>query len=261
MSNRIFVFLLLAAAICYQRPCFAQLVNYNAIQVKVLYEALEFDKAIESGQILLKSRQKFTREELATVHQYMALSFYNTGKIDSARSHFLSLLSIQPDFEPDPINVSPKIISFFEQLKNETVTRPTDHAIGYTKYVFLQDLRPGATFRSAVLPGWGQLYKHQKTRGHIIGGVFIASLMATGVSLYLEKDNHNKYLDSTTPASIEANYDTYNSWFKKRKVFTITTISVWAFSILDALWAPYSHSALSIRNNEISLSMHIPLRK
>jgi len=261
MSNKIFVFLLLASAISYQRPCIAQLANYNAIQVKVLYEALEFDKAIQSGQNLLKSGQKFAREELATVHQYMALSFYNTGKIDSARSHFLTLLSIQPNFEPDPINVSPKIISFFQQLKNETATRPADHAIGYTKYVFLQDLRPAATFRSAVLPGWGQFYKHQSTRGYIIGGVFIASLMATGISLYLEKDNHNKYLDSTTPASIEANYDTYNNWFKKRKVFTITTMSVWAFAILDALWAPYPHPALSVGNDEISLSIQLPLRK
>lgn len=227
----------------------------------MLYEALEFEKAIQSGQNLLKSNRKYNQDELATVHQYMALAFYNTGKIDSARSHFLTLLSIKPDFELDPISVSPKIISFFDQLKNETRASTEEHAIGYTKYVFLEDLRPGATLRSALLPGWGQIYKHQKTRGYIIGGAFIASLAATGVSLYLENHNHNKYLDSTTPSAIQANYATYNNWYKRRKAFTIATVSVWAIAILDALWSPYQHPTLSVGKNDITLSIHIPIRK
>jgi len=261
MLNKTVIFFILVAAIFYQQPCYAQIANYNAIQVKVLYEALEFDKAIHSGQNLLKSNLRFTHDELTTIHHYMALSFYNTGKIDSARSHFLTLLSLQPDFELDPISVSPKIISFFDQLKNETESAVTDHTVGYTKYVFLEDLRPGATLRSALLPGWGQIYKHQKIRGYIIGGAFIASVAATGVSLYFENHNHNKYQDSTTPASIETNYDTYNGWFKKRKIFTITTVSVWAIAIFDALWAPYPRPTVSMENDDITLSIHIPLRK
>ena len=179
----------------------------------------------------------------------------------TARIHFLSLLSIRPDFKLDPVNVSPKIISFFEQLKNETRNPKTEQAIGYTKYVFLEDLRPGATLRSTLLPGWGQIYKHQKKRGYFIGGVFIASLTATGVSLYFEKDNHNKYLDSTTPAAIEKIYNTYNNWFKRRKLFTIATVSIWAIGILDALWAPYLNTKVSAGNEDITLSINIPLRK
>ena len=262
MSNKTLRLFFLVVAVLSQQPSFGQqFPNYNAIQVKVLYEALEFDKAIQSGQNLLKSNQRFSRDELATIHQYMALSFYNKGEIDSSRSHFLTLLSIQPDFEPDPISVSPKIISFFDQLKSETKSRATEHALSYTKYVFLEDLRPGATFRSALLPGWGQIHKHQKNRGYIIGGAFITSLAAAGISIYFEKDKHNRYLDSTTPAEIEANYDTYNSWFKKRKLFTITTMSIWAFAVLDALWAPYPHIAVSADRHEVALSITLPFGK
>jgi hypothetical protein len=259
MLNKIGILFFLT--IFYQQPFYAQLTNYNAVQVKVLYEALEFDKAIQSGQNLLKSNYQFNRDELSTIHQFMALSFYNMGNIDSARVHFLSLLSIQPDFELDPVSVSPKIISFFEQLKNETQNSKAGQAIGYTKYVFLEDLRPGATLRSALLPGLGQIYKHQKKRGYFIGSAFIASLAATGISLYFEKDNHNKYLDSTTPNTIEENYKTYNNWFKKRKLFTITTISIWAVAVLDALWAPYPQATLSVDKHNVSLSINLPLRK
>jgi tetratricopeptide (TPR) repeat protein len=258
MLNKIGIFFFLAF-FC-QQPFYAQLSTYNAVQVKVLYEALEFDKAIQSGQNLLKSNHQFNRDELSTIHQFMALSFYNMGKIDSARVHFLSLLSIQPDFELDPVSVSPKIISFFEQLKNGSQSATTEPAIGYTKYVFLEDLRPKATLRSALLPGWGQIYKYQKKKGYFIGGAFIASLGATGVSLYFEKDNHNKYLDSTTPAAIKKNYNTYNNWFKRRKLFTIATVSIWAIGILDALWAPYLDTKVSVRNEDITLSINVPLR-
>lgn len=239
----------------------AQVFDYDVIQVKVLYETLEFNKAINTGQRLLKSNQQLKREELITINNYMALSFYNISKLDSARSHFLTLLSIHPDFELDPINVSPKIISFFNQIKKEVKSSQTENTIGYTKYVFLEDLRPAATFRSAIIPGWGQLYKNQKRRGYIIGGVFIASLIATGTSVYFEKDSHNKYLDSTTPNSIEDNYNTYNGWFKKRKLFTITTISIWAVAVLDALWAPYPQAAISVDKHNVSLSINLPLRK
>ncbi len=261
MSNKNCIFLIVPIIIFFYSTSPAQLTDNNAIQVKILYEALEFDKAISTGQELVKTNLEFNKDELSIIHQFVALSFYNMGKIDSARSHFLSLLSINPGFELDPIKVSPKIISFFNQLKEETQSVPADNTIGYTKYVFMEDLRPGATLRSFILPGWGQLYKHQKRRGYIIGGAFVASLAATVVSLYLEKTNHDKYLESTTPSTIEENYQTYNDWFKRRKLLTISTISIWAVAILDALWSPYPHGGISIDNNNLSFSVNIPLGK
>lgn len=261
MLNKIRTVLFFFVSVFIYQTISGQVFDSDIIQVKVLYESLEFNRAINSGQRLLKSNQELNKEELVTIHNYMALSFYNIGKIDSARSHFLTLLSIQPDFELDPINVSPKIISFFEQIKKEVKKSQTENTIGYTKYVFLEDLRPAATFRSALIPGWGQIYKNQKKRGYIIGGAFITSLIATGTSIYFEKDTHNKYLDSTTPNTIEENYKTYNSWFKKRKLFTITTISIWAVAILDALWAPYPQATLSVNKHNVSLSINLPLRK
>lgn len=261
MSNKTCIFLIFLFSIFFIKSGSAQLANNSARQVKILYEALEFNKAIKTGKNLLESDLGFGKGYLITIHQYVALSFYNLGKIDSARSHFLSLLSIDPAFELDPIKVSPKIISFFDDLKKEIGSQPAEEAVGYTKYIFVEDLRPGATFRSIILPGWGQLYKHQKMRGYILSGAFVASLAATGVSLYFEKDTRNKYLANTMPSTIEENYQTYNDWFKRRKLFTVTTICIWAVAILDALWAPYPQAGISIDNKNLSFSLNIPLRK
>lgn len=261
MSNNIYGWIITISITFLFQPGVAQSINSDAIQVKVLYEALEFDKAINRGQSLLTGDGKFDKDELITIHQFTALSFYHVGKIDSARSHFLSLLSIAPAFELDPIKISPKIIDFFNQLKEEIPDRGTDTPIGYTKYVFVEDLRPGATLRSMVLPGWGQIHKGQKKRGWIMGGAFLSSFAATGISLYLEKKNHDEYLDSSTPSAIEENYQTYDDWFKRRKFFTISTLSIWAVAVLDALWSPYPQATISAEDWGLSVSLNIPLRK
>lgn len=261
MSNKIPIAIILLISISFCYISSAQPSNTNENRVRLLYERLEFDEAIETGQNLLASNLELGKEDLITINEYMALSFYNLGKIDSARSHFLSLLSIEPAFELDPIEVSPKIITFFNELKQEAGSQQAEDAIGYTKYIFVEDLRPGATFRSIILPGWGQFYKHQKTRGYILGGAFVASLAATGVSLYFEKDNRDKYLGSTTPSTIEKDYQTYNDWFKRRKLFTVSTICIWAVAVLDAMWTPYPQVGISLHNKNLSLSLNIPLRK
>lgn len=239
----------------------AQAVDSDAIQVKVLYEALEFEKAIHAGQSLLSSERRFAKEELVIIHQFMALSFYHIGDTDSSRSHFLSLLSIDPAFELDPIKVSPKIIDFFSQLKAEVGNAQESRAIAYKKYVFVEDLRPGATLRSFILPGWGQFYKHQRKKGYVVGAAFLTSVAATGVSAYLEKKHHDEYLDSINPTEIEENYQTYNDWHKRRQFFVISTLSIWAVGVLDALWSPYPQTRVAVGDGRLSVSVNIPLRK
>ena len=241
---------------------YSQLTNFDVQQVRVLYESLEYDKAISIGNLLLKSNYSFSKNDFIILHEYMALSFYNVGNIDSSRSHFLSLLSINPEYDLDPIKVSPKIIDFFNQLKSE-IKSPSEKVelVPYKEYVFMEDIRPKAGLRSTILPGWGQIYKGQKKRGLIIGGLFFASLAATGISLVFEKESEDKYLQSTTPSTIEDNYNTYNEWHKRRQFFSITTISIWAIGIFDALYMPYENIALSVNpHNDILLSINIPFR-
>jgi hypothetical protein len=241
---------------------YSQLTNYDPQQVRVLYESLEYEKAVLTGNLLLRSNYSFNKDDLIFLHEYIALSFYNLGEIDSSRSHFLSLLSIHPEHELDPIKVSPKIINFFDRLKSETkMPLEATKLTPYKEYVFVEDVRPKAGLRSALLPGLGQLYKGQKKKGLIIGGLFITSLAATGVSLYFEKDSEDKYLQSTIPSNIEVNYNTYDNWYKRRQFFTITTVSVWAIGILDALFTPYAGITFTQNSHDnLSLTLNFPLR-
>lgn len=225
----------------------AQTNSADIMQLKFYYDSFEFDKVISTGNAALKSGRQLTPDELEFLHQYMALSFYNTAQLDSARAHFLSLLSLDPDRELDPVNISPKIIDFFTEIKKDyQALAASSPQTAFTKYVFVEDPRPGAAWRSAVIPGWGQFYKQQKSKGYILGGAFWGSLIATGVAWLQEDQAHQDYLNSSTSTDIENNYSTYNKWFKTRRTLMITTAVLWAVTVGDAMWSPYAQSSLAI---------------
>ncbi len=222
----------------------AQSLPSRVENLQQLYRNLQFEAVIEEGRDLLAHAGELTPHQLATIHEQMALSFFSLGQLDSSRSHFLSLLSLFPDWTLDPIYVSPKIIDFFEQLKHQSVQQnPNAPAIAptpYTRYVVVQDPRPAAAWRSLLLPGWGQWYKAQKKRAYWVGGTVLASAVSTVAAALLEQAAHEDYLAARDEQLIQERYDRYNFWFKTRRTLQTVTIIGWALNVADALWTPAS---------------------
>jgi tetratricopeptide (TPR) repeat protein len=219
---------------------FAQKTASDISQIKFLYEDLRYEEAIKFGQQILRDEDYLSANHLEYVHQYMAYSFYNIGKSDSARVHFLSLLSINPEIELNPLITSPKIIDFFNQTKsNFQEVSDNQNIISYPKYILIEDKRPDAAWRSAILPGWGQYYKGQPARAYVFGAAFVTSAAILGVSIVNENKYKDDYLESTDPDDIAQKYDRYNNWSKARQISTFTTIGIWLLSFADALWSDY----------------------
>ncbi len=214
-------------------------VSPNAVQqLETAYRSLQFETVIKQGRTLLAQQQSLSPEQLAKIHEQMALSFFSLGELDSSRSHFLSLLSLYPDWKLDPIYVSPKIIAFFERLKQESAHQQSVNAVPYTRYVIVTDPRVGATWRSLLIPGWGQWYKAQKKRAYLFGGVVGLTLLGTGISALLESSAHQAYLNARDEQTIRQQYDRYNFWYKTRRTFTVLTFLGWTLNVADALWTP-----------------------
>ncbi len=205
------------------------------------YRNLHFEAVIQEGRELLKQAKGLNPQQLATIHEQMALSFFSLGQLDSSRSHFLSLLSLFPEWQLDPIYVSPKIIDFFQQLK-KTYTQqsvmPAPSAVPYTRYIIVEDRRPGAAWRSLLLPGWGQWYKSQKKRAYWVGGTVFLSAAGTLAAALLERNAHQIYLATQDEQLIAQRYDRYNFWFKTRYTMQTITLLGWALNVVDALWTP-----------------------
>ena len=232
------------------------------LQIKFLYEELRYEEAIQSGEKMMREGRLYTPQSLELVHQFMALSYYNLGRTDSAKVHFLSLLSINPDKELNPIDTSPKIIEFFKKLKEEQRSSISSGqtTAAYRQYIFPEDRRPSAAWRSALVPGWGQYYKDQKKRGYLLGGLFAGSAISTITSAFLEEKYKTNYRESTDPQIIKEQYDLYNQWSKTRRISLYTSIALWAISFTDALWSPYVELSIADQTPEnVSLSISFPI--
>lgn len=93
----------------------------------------------------------------------------------------------QPANEEEDI----KIVDFNEYVKE---------VVKEEKIRQQDDLRRSALWRSALLPGWGQWYAGQTTRGGIYGGMFLTSLAAR-LSFYQQNMQAQKdYKNITLPA-------------------------------------------------------------
>lgn len=230
-------------------------------QLKKLYEQFEFEKVVSLGQQMIKHANKLEREDLLFLHKYLGVTYFLLGKPDSARIQFLSLLSVNPDISLDPVNFSPKIVKFFDEIKSgygeQTSGQPNP---SFTKYIFVEDRRINAVWRSALLPGWGQFYKKQKKRGLIFGSAFVVGVLSTGVALYQENRFHDDYLNTQNPSQLDKNYGKYNAWYKTRRSLSVVTAAVWLAAVVDALWKPTSRTRAHISNQQgPALVLRIPL--
>ncbi len=239
MLNKVLLFSWLSILLT-QGHLSAQSKEYDIFQLRFLYNEVKFDEVIQLGRTLLKNPERLDQKDLEHIHKYLALSFFNTGLTDSSRSHFYTLLSINPDFEPDPIQTSPKILEFFGRIKSSfEKEREKRTVIPYTQYVFVEDIRPAAALRSLLLPGWGQWYKKQPSKAYLFGGAFISATLSVGISYALEKNMRQKYLDEKDPARIAGRYDDYNTMSKTRRIMQYTALALWGASIADALFSSY----------------------
>ncbi len=106
----------------------------------------------------------------------------------------------------------------------------------------------GAGFRSAIVPGWGQIYADQTAKGAFF---FIAEAVALGGLVWTQsnyvdtKDTYEQaladYRNATQIDEIESAWDdvqqTYSDaedWERKRDVWLYAAVGIWAINVVDA---------------------------
>lgn len=229
--------------------------------LQTLNEKFKFEEVISTGRDLLQNTNNLLENEIKLIHEYIAISFFTLGEPDSAHLHFMTLLSMDKNYSPDPIRTSPKIRDFFANIKEEYNNLDNQNRPEYIeRYMFVEDLRPNAAWRSIVLPGWGQLYKNQPVKGYVFGGTFLVGLLVTTGAWIKENDYKGQYLNSTDPSEISDMYDQYNNWSKIRRGVMYTTIAVWMLNFFDALWSEYPRLDIEINNPDtVNLSVILSL--
>jgi hypothetical protein len=107
----------------------------------------------------------------------------------------------------------------------------------------------GALWRSVVIPGWGQRYKGEKSKGWVLTGLAAGLLGGTVAAYAYDRSAHNAYegLGPTTggQATPESTFESdYRAEVYAQVLLDLVgaaTAGVWAYSIADSAFTPLEH--------------------
>lgn len=207
-------------------------------QMILAFQQLDYGTAQKIGTQIISDFRKYSPMDLLEAHKILGVIAYHNGRIADANAQFEQALSIDRTANLDSVYVSPKIIQYFEELKanynSKQTTAATERPASY-RYLIQPDPRPLATLRSMAFPGWGQLYKNDRTKGYILFTASAILILSTATFHFLQQDAHDQYLSAIDERAIQDKYDHYNLFFKLRNNAALIYGGVWLYSFFDAL--------------------------
>ncbi len=82
------------------------------------YDLGRFAEALQKAQDAI-GLSNFTAQQRLTLHQIAGLSAFNLNDQKAAKTHFLQMLQLEPDYQLDPFAVAPVVMKLFEQVRKD----------------------------------------------------------------------------------------------------------------------------------------------
>lgn len=235
-SHRLLGILISLSALYLLAPTVAAQTNAvdKTDEIKRALERAEYQIAAELADSAIVHFTDYTPEKLAAIYTLRALVAWQQGEVALADAHFMSALQLNYDHQLDPVFFSPALQKRFALLRAK-MPRPDRPAHPETRYVMLPDPRVNAAWKSLLIPGWGQSYKGQKTRGRIYLVAAAALAGGTLTAHLLRRHAESRYLEATGEAQAQARYKTFNHYHLLRNNLALALGLTWGASVLDAL--------------------------
>ncbi len=224
-------------------------------KAKLYYNNGEYENAIKQLEDALQYLKQLNQTEQVEAYKYLAFSYVAFGDKERAKEQFKKALLLDPKLELDPATVSPKIIKVFEEAKAEmaavTPKPPTVQPPAKPTKPVVQPAQvstTGALIRSCCLPGWGQMYKGESSKGKKLM-IATAILLPTAViSSSIQEVKHQKYLDIEPGNEIEMDqaYKEYRLWYNIAAISWGSYFVLYVYNIYDVLTAkPVTKSSMN----------------
>jgi len=235
MKKILFIVFLLAGT----SNSFAQNVTFE--KVKQLFTSFDYDNVIKvSNQLLANGNLS---DSLSIEIDIMrAVSFYAAGNQDQTRKSFEKILLIKRNYSLDPLTISPKIVTLFEEVKTLfyknnpelSVLKDSTSLKHNIKNMDLGTTRI-AVAQNLIVPGLGQLYIGKQATGWIFTAASSLSLGGMIYFIFDTKTKENDYFNETNQLLIQQKYNEYNKSYKIRNVMIFSYALIWIYSQVDLL--------------------------
>jgi hypothetical protein len=212
------------------------------------FRDFEYKEFIETADSILK-KEKFSNPSLIEIYRMKAISHYALLDDSEARLSFIEILRIDTSYTLDPSNTSPKIITFFRDVKNEYLAsiRGKEEKVLVTKYdtVFVSVMYRDsvaennfkqAFIRSVFIPGAGHLYLQSNIKSWVLTFLSLASI-GTGVYFIFDANEKERiYLQERDINEVVEKYNDYNFSYRMRNLAFISFAALWLYSQIDLLF-------------------------
>jgi len=208
------------------------------------FKSFRYAEVISIADSILDQDSLFSHSDLMEIYRMKAISHFSLGEEIYAKNCFNEILKNDPRFKLDPVQNSPKIITFFNQIKldylqnqitnNETTSYgQTNELLKTNTTLYSQKSMKSAVIKSILLPGWGHFQIERKKSGTLL---VIASVLTLPPAVYYSYETYNRekdYLNEINSIDIEKKYNRYNESFKLRNGFLAAYAVIWLYSQWD----------------------------
>jgi tetratricopeptide (TPR) repeat protein len=188
-------------------------------------------------------REATNLDELGRLKFHLLLGFVYVARDQkqNALQEFTTVLKANPAYDLDPVQTSPKILEVFREARNDYLQRVASEPAVFR--MPQADVRLSASWRSLLLPGWGQFYKRQELKGTAIAVTQVITLAALIFEQSEQARRHDEYqhLKQYGDPRIEQAYADFRNAYRVRNVVGYITLGVYIFNYFDALYYPVSH--------------------
>ena len=223
----------------------------NSDSLKVLrkqFESFEYQKVISRANELLTRKDTISKANLKEIYRMKGISYFSINQDDSARYSFRQILQLDSTYNLDSSKTSPKIVSFFIEIKNNfrkeqiekrklaAAKTDTVYIPQYIRNVGSEENLKHAIAQSIIFPGWGHFHRGYTVKGLIFTTLTLATLGSTIYFIYDTNKRQKEYLDQTEVSQILTKYNGYNSAFRKRNISIFALAAVWLYTQIDLLF-------------------------
>lgn len=183
------------------------------------YSARQYDYAIQ--QYNLATQQNPNN---AKAYQGLGNSYYAKGNKPQAVAAYKRALQI----EPGNVQLRAFLARYSPDDAKESGVQVASGPSDWTQPLW----------RSALLPGWGQFYNKDTTKGYIIGGLSLLTLGVT-VGTYVIGDGARKEYEGfpagTSADKFDTAYGTWESMASINNTAAIAFLALYTFNLVDAV--------------------------
>ncbi len=220
--------------------------------------SFEYNKVIEGANRILLNKTIYKDDDLVEIYIMKGISQFSLSNNEGAKESFREVLKINPSYQLDSTRISPKIISYFnlvrdaynkskiDNLSNEYIKPDTVFIPKVITKIVKDEKTKQAFYRSLLLPGLGHFYLHENTKGWIFTSLSAAAIISSVYFILDSNKKENNYLNETNTSLISQKYNLYNASYKLKNISLISYAVIWLYVQIDILFFQNnSHSNIS----------------